>query len=360
LYNQTDLIIRFNTGEVAHTVTAGYEIGREYYEAQVYDWLNETTQDLENPVYGPLGPTGIRAATTFTDNESESHAFYVNDQISFGEQWKLVLGIRKDDFDFSTKVTGSLDPLGNVDLDTSDEMTSHRAGVIYQPDDRQSYYISYGTSFNPSAETLTLSEANRETDPEETQSKEIGAKWDLLNGGLSLTAAIFDVEKKNARSIDPLTLFAQLDGETAVDGYEVGISGRLGSGWQVFAGYTHLDGEIIRLTESSNDIPVVRDGNILANTPEDSASFWATYESGAWEFGGGAVYSSERMVNNANTSIVDGYTRYDATAAYEMGNHELRLNLQNLSDEEYFEVASGSRATPATGMIAILTLTSEF
>ena len=40
------------------------------------------------------------------------------------------------------------------------------AGAIFQPTDVQSYYFSYGTSFNPSLETLTLTSGQQSLDPE--------------------------------------------------------------------------------------------------------------------------------------------------------------------------------------------------
>lgn len=361
VYNQTDLVISFDGNSISHTLTAGIEIGREYYENQGYDWTGETTQDFTDPVYGPMPESAVRSRTTLTDNESESLGIYLNDQMDLGEHWKLVLGVRSDDFDFSSTVTDSNTGDVTTDIEQNDSMTSYRGGIIYQPGDTQSYYVSYGTSFNPSAETLTLNERNQNVDPEENRSIEIGAKWDLLEGNLSLTTAVFEVEKTNARSVDPVTFLSQLDGEVVVDGFEFGASGRLAEGWQIFAAYTNLDGEIVELTEVQSGVALSRDGNTLSNTPEHTASLWTTYEFGeTWEIGGGAIYSSERLVNNANTSIVDAYIRYDATVAWRGDDHQLRLNLQNLSDEEYFEVASGGRATPATGTVAILTWTAGF
>ncbi|HEY3488391.1 MAG TPA: TonB-dependent receptor, partial [Gammaproteobacteria bacterium] len=358
LYNQTDLIIRIGDGPVSHTLTAGIEIGRDYYQNQGYNWEDEPNQSIENPVYGPMPSSIERTLSTLTDNESESMAFYINDQVNLGEHWKLVVGVRKDDFDFSSTVTNNPDPLLNGNFEKNETMSSHRAGVIYQPDDMQAYYVSYGTSFNPSAETITLSSANLLVDPEENRSTEIGAKWDLLDGGLSLTTALFEVEKTNARNTDPLTEVVELDGETAVSGFEFSVSGRLSPAWQVFSAYTNLDGEIVRL-DDSDGLPL--DGNVLQNTPEHTASLWTTYEFNSnWEIGGGAVYSSERMLNNNNTAVTDSYTRYDATAAWQHSRYQLRLNLQNLTDEDYFEVASSGRATPAAGTTAILTLISEF
>ncbi len=358
LYNQTDLVIRIGDGAVRHTLTVGAEIGRDYYNNQTYNWLPEPGQSIENPVYGPMPSSVVRTATTLTDSDGETTAFYLNEQLDLGEHWKIVAGIRKENFELSSKVSGSTTLTQNGLFAREDDMTSHRAGLIYQPSETQSYYVSYGTSFNPSTEAVTLSLANLLVKPEENQSTEIGAKWDLLEGGLSLTAAAFKVEKTNARNTDPVTLLVELDGETAVEGYEFGVSGYLTPAWRIFGGYTRLDGEIVRLDDSEG-LPL--DGNTLQNTPENTASVWTTYNFDSCEIGGGAVYSSERLLNNDNNAVTDGYTRYAATAAWQYAEkYQLRLNLQNLTDEEYFEVATGGRATPAVGMQTILTWTADF
>jgi len=373
LFNQTDLIVKFATGGIGHTITTGFEVGREDFENQTFNntvtvpagAANPLSQNFDNPVYGPLPDSAARARNAFTDSTGDTLAVYVNDQLDLSQQWKFVAGVRFDRYDFETRVTNSLSGAVTSDLSQTDDLTSVRAGLLYQPTDWQSYYLSYGTSFNPSAETLTLTAANSNVDPEKNRSFEIGGKWDLAGGEVLLTSAIFRVEKSNARTLDQLTQIVTLDGETRVDGFEIGISGRLTSKLQLLAGYTYLDGEIDSLNESVtvNGIAttVARDGNTLPNTAKDSASLSATYSfMPNWQIGGGLVYSSERLLNNANTALVEGYTRYDATLAYDARSYSVRVNLQNLTDEEYFEVASAARATPATGRTALATLTWRF
>jgi len=358
LYNQTDMIARLGSGIVRHTVTFGFEIGRDDYENQGYDVAGEPNQDLANPVYGPLPGTAVRTPTTFTDNVAKTLSVYANEQLDIGDYWKLIAGLRWDQFDFNTTVT---DNVGAVTVDASkkDRVTSSRAGVVYQPDQVQTYYASFGTSFNPSAETLNVNTANRGVDPEESRPYEIGGKWSLAEGALLITSAVFRVDKTNARTNDPL-LGVTLDGETRVEGFELGVSGPITQHWRLLAGYTYLDGKIIRLADGGNN-PGVRDGNVLPNTPEHNVSLWSTYDlPRGWQVGAGLIYADERILNNANTAAVDGYTRIDATVAYVAKNYSLRLNLQNLTDEEYFEVASAGRATPAPSRSVLTSLIWKF
>jgi catecholate siderophore receptor len=359
LYNQTDLITKFDVGAVKHTLVTGVEIGRDNNFRQGYTWTGEPSQNLADPGYGPLAGSGATRAqdATHTDNEADTLAVYVNDTLELTKQWKLVGGLRRDTYAVEARSINNSTGATTL-LERTDRMTSVRAGVIYQPDDRTSYYVSYGTSFNPAAEGLTLSSSTTSTSnvnlkPEENRSFEVGAKWDLLGGRLAVNTALFRVEKTNAREDDPVTGDVVLGGNTRVDGFEMGASGQLASDWQIFAGYTFLDGEIVDLFDNG----VSLSGNVLPNAPEHSASLWAVHNfAQVWEIGGGLVYSAERFLNNANTSKVDGYTRLDATVAYKQKDYDLRLNLLNLNDEEYFETASAARATPAKGRSAVLTL----
>lgn len=358
LFNQADMIAKLETGAIKHTLIVGAEIGRDWYRNQAFDWTGEPgVTDPANPVYGPMPASAARSPTTLTENTGDTRALYVNDTLELMPQWKLVAGVRRDRFGFDSTVKNDAGAV-TTDVARTDRMTSYRSGAIYQPSEAQSYYVAYGTSFNPSAETLALTAANQNVPPEKNRSFEVGAKWDLAQSALALTTALFRVDKTNARSVDPVTGLTTLDGTTRVDGFEIGAIGRITSNWQVFAGYTLLDGKILELTESGN---AVRDGNVLPNTPKHSASLWTTYTVGKeWEIGGGAIYVSERLVNNANTAAVDGYTRYDATLAYHRREYDVRLNLLNLSDERYFEVASGARAVPAAGRAAVATWTYRF
>lgn len=352
LYNQTDLIANFNTGDVKHTLTAGVEIGRDEYERTSLGPNNTGViiGDINNPEYIDLPDSVVQTPGPKTSVDATTVAAYLNDQIELSKQWKLMAGLRYDRFRAEQKVEGTPGK-----LESKDEMLSGRAGVVYQPTATQSYYVSYGTSFNPSAETVSLREGQENLDPEENRSYEIGGKWDLLNGNLSLTAALFRIEKTDARTEDPITGDVVLTGESRTDGVELGFAGRILPNWQVFGGYTYLDGEV----RDDGDNTLV--GNTLLNTPEHNFTLWTTYHFTAeWELGGGLVRVSERMLNNDNTSRVDGYTRYDLTLAYHQKDYDIRLNVLNLTDKEYFETASANRAVPAQGRTALVTATYRF
>lgn len=362
LFNQTDLVVRFGSESLAHTITAGVELGRDDFENQTYNTTVPVgtvpnpfiITDLNNPVNGPTPAIASVAPNTFTENEAKTVAFYVNEQLELGSQWKLIGGIRWDRFEFDSTVTTNATGVVASAPTKTDTMTSVRAGVVYQPDEIQTYYVSYGTSFNPSAETLTISAANQNLDPEKNRSYELGGKLSFSDGALFITGAIFRVEKTNARTTDAL-LGTFLDGDIRVQGVEFGISGDVTDTWTLLAGYTYLDGEIVE----SREVGVT--GNTYPNTPKHNATLWSTYDLPlALQVGGGLVYATDRLLNNANTAMAEGYTRVDATIAYIQPRYSVRLNLQNLTNEEYFEVASAGRATLTASRSAIASFSWTF
>ncbi|EIJ41274.1 TonB-dependent siderophore receptor [Beggiatoa alba B18LD] len=358
IYNQTDLIAKFETAGIRHTVTTGIEIGRDTYENQGYTWSTLPSTNAANPFYESAPSSATRTLGTYTDSEGDTFAVYLNDQVEITKEWKATAGLRWDRYavDSLSRTAAGVE----TKRDRTDKMTSGRVGLIYQPTDTQSYYTSYGTSFNPSAETMTLSDANQDLEPEKNRSMEIGGKFDLLNGALSLNTALFRVEKTNARTTDPLNSSLQiLDGENRVQGIELGITGRITREWQVFTGYTYLDSEITKSNDVQSGVAV--QGKKLQNTPEHTISLWTSYNFlKDWEVGGGLIYSSDRFVNNANTATIDGYTRYDATLAYHQPSYDVRLNLQNITDEDYFETASSGRAVPVDGRAGIVSVQYRF
>jgi catecholate siderophore receptor len=237
-------------------------------------------------------------------------------------------------------------------LQHNDNIFSPRAGLIWQPDEKQSYYASYGTSFNPAGEAVTLSTTvGANLNPEKNRSFEIGSKISVANNALLLTAAVFRVEKTNSRTTD-VAAVQTLDGVIRVDGFELGATGKITENWQVLAGYSFLDGKIIRAKDIGTGIStgVSAQGQVPQNTPRHNATAWTTYRFAKnWEVGGGAVYASQRFVNNFGTAAIDGYVRGDLTAAYVQKKFDVRVNVLNLTDKVYFETASDGRATPATG-----------
>ncbi|HEX6703516.1 MAG TPA: TonB-dependent siderophore receptor [Albitalea sp.] len=367
--NQTDLVVKLGGAGLQHTLTTGIELGREQSREDRYVW-NTAAADASVNLGSPLIGTrqGQRALSRTVDAQADTLAVYVNDQVDVGAHWKVVGGLRGERFKATSELQKHALPAGfpaDATLPASaksETVWSPRAGVLYQPDDAQSWYVSYGTSFNPSAETLSASAATSQLEAEKNRSIEAGLKWDVLGGELTLNGALFRTEKTNARmrDLDGATVTA---GRVRVQGVELGVTGRITPTWQVFGGYTYLDGRIVQSPELGTgvDLGIPAEGKRAPNTPRHNATVWTTWRvTPQWELGGGVIKASSRTLNNYETAMLDGYTRVDASVAWLQKTWELRLNLQNLADRLYFEASSAGRATPVRGRTALASLLYRF
>lgn len=357
--NATNLRSTFDTGPVAHTLSTGLDLSREtslgYTRVQTPDSAQPTDAFDPDP-YEPYASV-ISRNGAFTDVEAETVGVYVFDTAELTDWLELTGGVRFDHFEADVRDDRRAQTIGTgagtfTRIRTNDDMVSWKGGVVFKPRSNGSVFIGRGTSFNPSAEGLAVTPANAKVDPEKSVSTEIGTKWELFERRLNVSAAVFRTEKTNARTTDPTTGDVELDGEQRVDGFEVGLGGNITEEWNVFAGYTYMDGEVL---SSRNPLEV---GSDVPRTPQHSFNVWTAYE---LPFGltlGGGVQYMDKVDRSTTTSnqYAPGFTLWNAMASYEVNNHfSLRLNANNLFDEEYVDRVGGGHYVPGAGRTFILT-----
>ena len=344
--SQTDLTARFNTWGFGHTLSSGIELAWERLDTVRYASTGPATT-LNNPNNGQSSNPKTLNVDTLTN--APSFGIYAADQIALHEWFDLIGGLRWDYFsgDQENRIPGG------VSFDATDKMLSYRGGLVFHPTPQQSYYFSYATAFNPSAEGLVLAENNQATPPEKNEIFEIGSKFLLMGGQLTLQGALFQIEKTNARTNDPITGTQVLDGKQRSRGVELSAAGRILPGWNVFTGFTYLDAKITK----SNDTQVVEgvtyslQGKVPQNVPKYSATLWTTYDFlDKWQIGGGPTYVGSRFANNSNANEVPDYVRWDATLAYNFTERiQCRLNAQNFTNKHYIESVHPSHVVPGAG-----------
>jgi len=371
--NQTEVLAKFDTGTVGHTLLMGIDLNYESYTNKAFSRTG-TCNGVALPA-GSVGctPAGytVGASTpsnvaqvpgNYASSQAWGAGFYFNDTIQVLPELKLVGGLRWDYY--SATVGNSINSVntpGNNNvafLYQADTFTSVRGGVIFEPTPQQSYYVSYSTSFNPSLEQLTSTTGTSTLPPENNAGWEAGVKYELLNSNLSLNAAVFSIIKNNARTANPDGSYSPT-GNVQVTGGRVGFSGRITPEWQVFGGYAHLNGVILQGLNYQNGIGNTT-GKVPLNTPTDSANLWTTYTfKETYEIGGGFFYVGQRYANNTNTVVVPAYTRFDLTAAYKQPTYDVRLNVYNLFNSVYYDgviASDGGRAVMGAGTTGMITL----
>jgi len=376
LANASSLTGSFNTGSVKHSFTTGVEISREDTDRGSYLF----TPGTNNPLTGTFTCPTAGAATLYncttllnpnandpwlysrslsparTSVRTNTRSAYAFDTIEFTPQWLLNIGLRWDDF--RTKLDVPAYTLAGVataaqHAEVNTDFTNYQAGLVYKPSANSSVYVSYGTSSTPPGNDGgdgldALSATVQNLKPQDSKNFELGTKWEVLARRLSLSAALFRSEMNNARVTAPDGT-TQNVGRKTVKGVEFGVSGSITTNWQVFGGYTWLDGVIADngftntgTTAKPVWTPSPFNGNVFPSTPKNSASLWTSYKLlPALSIGGGMSYVSKVYANINNNKYAPGYTRFDAMASYELNkNISLQLNVQNLGDKLYFDKVS--------------------
>lgn len=346
IINQTDVYGTFNTGTLEHSLTAGTEFSREEISSKAMTAkAAEYTDSFWNPNSGGRYDKSISYGPKLKDGDIKTMAYYVFDTVKLNEQWSLNGGVRYDKFKvYKNASEGRSGPVPSQSRE--DGMWNYQAGVVFKPAQNGSIYLSYGTSSNPSGENLgqaggadgaASAAAVEDLKPEKSRSIELGTKWDVLNEKLSLTAAVFETKKTDARSHDPLTGDVSLAGENRVRGIELGATGSITDKWDIWAGYTYLDPKVKKYRNGKN----VYDGKQIKFIAKNSATLWTTYEPiKDWTIGGGVSYVGERYVNDDNSLKLPSHTLYDAMVGYQMTrNFELQLNVNNITDTRVYDAS---------------------
>ena len=360
LMNETDLTWKFATGPFAHTLVAGVEYDRE--EADLVRFANQDDDIVATPLLHPdpheAFPGHQTTVRSRPDTVGNTLGGYLVDTIALAPQWNLVAAVREDRFNAAYR-----EPVSGAHFDHTDWIVTPRAALVFKPSDGQSYYFSYGTSFNPSAENLSLSTRTADLGPEKDRTFELGAKQQWLGGMLSVTGALFDTEMTNARIADPLNPSLQaLAGDLHVRGAELGVAGNITENWEVLAGYTYLDGSSEGLFGAGVKGPI-------SNTAHDQANLWSVYDfDGGWKIGGGVNYLGRRAAfkDASGVAHAPGYVTFDAMVSYPVNdNITLQLNGTNLFDKYYFAnvyytSAAENHAVPGPGRTVSLTVAVSY
>jgi catecholate siderophore receptor len=359
--NQTDLTAKFDTFSLKHSLVTGIEFSGEWLDRTNYAFQNIPPVDVHHPDHHQSTAGMTRSRSARSDGQAFGFGIFAADQIRLNEYFDLVGGVRWDyfDTDFHNKTYNTSEALTASDrFSRTDKMWSYRGGLIFRPTPAQSYYFSYATAFNPSAEAVQLAANNEETPPEKNETFEVGTKLQFFNGALSVQGAIFRINKTDARVDDPDTPTGQLvlEGKQRVQGFEIGVAGQVLPNLNVFGGYTYLDSEFLESPDP--DI----EGNELLNVPRHSATLWVTYDFfEKWQIGGGPTYVSSRYNNAANAARIPGHVLWDATIAYQLTkNMQLRLNGINLTNDLYYSNVSGGHVVPGNGRTFIFSTSFKF
>jgi iron complex outermembrane receptor protein len=299
----------FETGLLAHNISVGLDYQNATTRSDTF-FANFDTIDLSDPQTG-VTPIPDFTLTPGVEQDITQTGLYAFDNVSIDERVFVSLGLRHDWYE---------DPAG-----TETEALTGNAGLLYRFDSGIAPYLSYATAFAPQAADT----GGFNYDPITGRQVEVGVKYQPDGLPILMTAALFDIEQVDRLQPNPGAGPGQPDfvqtGETSIRGVELEAQTRI-QDFEVLAGYTYLD------TEDK------RTGFQLASVPTHQASAWVTWrpqgQLEGWVVGGGLRYVGESLDGQDNFVTPD-FLLADALVGYETESWSAKLNIQNLTDEDY-------------------------
>lgn len=274
----------------------------------------------------------------------------VMDTVDVTDQLAVSAGLRIDRFDYSNTNGGRQYKL-------MDNLVNAQVGAIYKFLPYANVYanISTASDFNGGESDVTSCgygglclvgtgqsavSTFTKSAPEKSANIELGSKWELMDGKLLATGALFQVTKRDvmeANTGNNYALNGTLNtGSYKVEGIELGLAGNITSKLSAHAGLAVMDSEVTKSVTASNV------GKDLANLPKKTASVLLSYKfTPKFSFGGTLTHQSSKFSGSPETVAgnhkVPAYSTLDLFASYKF-NRQLsaRVNVNNVFDKTYY------------------------
>ncbi len=278
----------------------------------------------------------LYATDVYPQYKLRSHGIYVQDQVKYGPV-QLLLGLRRDYY------------ADLVNYETAEETSVQqeawlpRIGAVLTVSPQVNLYGTYVEGYQPQ-ESASLNDPNAGGPfrPLESDLVEFGAKSSLLDGRLSVTAAVYQLRETGtlypANDPERPDLLLQTGAERS-RGVEFDAIGRLSSSWNLVASYAYLEAEIT----DGGALEVV--GRQKPNAPRHSANLWTKYSLAAGRLKGlgagvGVQYVDERfgslVADEANPPLFPSYTLLDGALYYAAERFQLQVNASNLLNRTHW------------------------
>ncbi len=382
--NQTNLHVDANLGGMKHAFIAGVEYAQHSVLNGVYGVANSGQNcitgntatsnnawcalDLNGlPVAGLNGimNRSITKGDWDIDWNVDTLSLSLMDTVDLSDQWVAFAGLRYDRFDYDTTTKSTNQTTGTTlrNYQYDDGLWNGHLGLSYKFRPDANVYLSYSTASDINGGEsdvgsscgyggICVDENNNVTvadsRPEQTESIELGTKWNIMDNRLLATAAVFQITKSDVMEQSPNTTGyessgAQNTGKNRVRGIELGLSGQLTPRLTAQAGIVLMDAEILESNVAANV------GKTLSNFADRSAFAQLRYQAtDAFSFGGALKYEDKRYAGQPDSAPginaegqysqpIPSYAVIDLFANYRLNKHaDVRLNIGNVADRDYY------------------------
>jgi iron complex outermembrane receptor protein len=268
---------------------------------------------------------------SYIDQSLVRYAFSFTNVISTkNDKWHALLGARKD-HGVNSALSGTSNPTATAQALPVENATSETLGLLFRPVHSLSVYASYSTSFSGVPTGIDVYGALL-TKPESGASREAGLKTSFFEDKLSFEAAVFQLDRKNARrQLSDAEVIAVLgflpsgarsiqDNGEKSQGVEFQALYRPFKAYQIAANYSY-----IKTTLVAPDKPL-SDGGPIAGRPRTNGSLFQKYsfQNGAlkgFSLNNGVIwvdgFRPDTVSNGVVTHYMPSYVRLDFGLGYQ-------------------------------------------
>jgi iron complex outermembrane receptor protein len=357
---QQNFIGDFNVGGLRNRMVIGFDYFHRHLtdNSTGYLWLHDVTPQGEINYVDPY--TGDTLAPRYLSRQSvdaqlasfersnsntkdAAYSAYISDVINISPQLLVMASLRVDYFDTEGDITTDEDDYHQTAL-------SPKFGLLYQPiPDKLSVFANYMNGFKNVApmQVADVGGDNPRTktfEPEHANQLEFGIKTNLFSDKLISTLSYYDINLTNVVISDPENVNNSTQGgEVESKGFEIDIIAHPVSGLNLIAGYSYNDSKIL---EGEADGIWFQEGKRpVFSGPQNLFNAWATYRftSGVLQgfgLGLGANYASELSVLDSDVTgkfTLPSYTVLNTSLFYDTHDFRITLNVNNVTDEEYYK-----------------------
>lgn len=318
------------TADMIHNMTVGATLTYRVTDFDRKVWgSNLDGIDIYDPDYGESSTAdeGNWRKTKYT-----SKAVYFQDKIDVTKDLVLVGSFRADrtniEFDCIRGESSSC-----VDNSTSSNNIVGSIGAVYAINPYVSIYASMGQSYEPlTAERVD--ENGDGLDSLESEQIEIGAKFNI-NEKLNTTVSFYKINKTNVAEKVSDNIY-ELVGEVESKGFEIDLQWLPTNNWQIKTGYAYNDSE----NKSGDDTYT-----LVEHNPKHTAFLFTRYNfptkvlNGTLGISSGITYKDSVYTSSSedDATQLPSYIKGDVGVHYDRKDWGLSLNIENITDKEYYK-----------------------
>lgn len=315
-------------------------------------------------------PNGVPQKVYDEYTTTEIKKGFVTDNWTPNDQWTFTAGLsylweNRTGYvwEYPGSTAGSLTKQQNYsNVDKSWNKLLPTAGIKFQLDDRNQFYIGSGKTFRAPPNTVallnTLDNQQKANAPETAWNTDIGYRF--YGDALSVSADVYhsNYNNKQESAFDETTgyTFYTSIHRMSMDGFNGEVSYKLAKDWTAYASYTYTRAKIVGdINGGSGDGIYPTDGKTMPDTARNIGNLSLAYDDGShlWATLSARVTSS-LYGDYMNTERVGGFTNFSLDAGYRFNNWDwlkspyIKFNVSNITDHKAFSYVSSSQflATP--------------